>query len=112
MIKTPAKVTSPPPIRRNVTGSPKNVIPKTTVKNGAKSVRALISHGVLSGKAYENIANSKLVELVVSDSLRVKSFKTGPAYEKIKTLTVADQIALAIYAIDCEYSYEALKKSR
>ena len=82
------------------------------LENGAKSVRALISHGVLSGKAYENIANSKLVELVVSDSLRVKSFKTGPAYEKIKTLTVADQIALAIYAIDCEYSYEALKKSR
>jgi ribose-phosphate pyrophosphokinase len=38
----------------------------------AKSVRAIISHGVLSGPAYQRIAKSSLTELVISDSLTSK----------------------------------------
>jgi ribose-phosphate pyrophosphokinase len=39
------------------------------MNNGAKSVRAIATHGVLSGKAFENIENSVLTELLVSDSI-------------------------------------------
>ena len=36
---------------------------------GAKSVRAIITHPVLSGNAEENLENSSLIELVVTDSI-------------------------------------------
>lgn len=39
------------------------------MEQGAKSVRAIATHGVLSGKAYENLESSKLIELMVSDSI-------------------------------------------
>ncbi|MBS1575455.1 MAG: ribose-phosphate pyrophosphokinase [Bacteroidetes bacterium] len=60
-------------------------------EKGAKSVRALITHPVLSGKAYENITNSVLEELVVCDTipLRLES-------PKIKVLSVAELFAVAI----------------
>jgi ribose-phosphate pyrophosphokinase len=35
------------------------------IEAGAKSVRAIISHGVLSGPAYQRIAKSSLTELLV-----------------------------------------------
>src|SRR5687768_643325 len=38
-------------------------------ENGAKSVRAVCTHAVLSGKAYENVENSVLEELVVTDTI-------------------------------------------
>lgn len=58
---------------------------------GARSVRALCTHPILSGKAYENIENSVLDELVVCDTIPLK--KTSP---KIKVLSVADLFAIAI----------------
>ncbi len=58
---------------------------------GARSVRALCTHPVLSGKAYENIENSVLEELVVCDTIPLK--KASP---KIKVLSVADLFAVAI----------------
>jgi ribose-phosphate pyrophosphokinase len=39
------------------------------MEKGAKSVRAMITHPVLSGNAYENIENSVLDELVVCDTI-------------------------------------------
>src|SRR5580704_13726013 len=42
------------------------------LERGAKSVRAIITHPVLSGKAYENIEKSQLVELIVTNSLPTK----------------------------------------
>ncbi len=39
------------------------------LKKGAKSVRACITHGVLSGPAVERINNSKLTELVITDTI-------------------------------------------
>jgi ribose-phosphate pyrophosphokinase len=61
-------------------------------EKGARSVRALVTHPVLSGKAYENINNSVLEELVVCDTIPVKQ-ELSP---KIKVLTVADLFAVAI----------------
>jgi ribose-phosphate pyrophosphokinase len=60
-------------------------------EKGARSVRALITHPVLSGKAYENIENSVLEELVVCDTIPVKQQGS-----KIKVLSVADLFAVAI----------------
>ncbi len=58
---------------------------------GAKSVRALCTHAILSGKAYENIDNSVLEELVVCDTIPLKQYS-----EKIKVISVADLFAIAI----------------
>jgi ribose-phosphate pyrophosphokinase len=52
-------------------------------KNGATSVMACATHAVLSGKAYDNLDNGELDELVVSNTLVSKPNK------KIKVLTVA-----------------------
>ncbi len=62
------------------------------MEKGAKSVRALITHPVLSGNAYEKIENSSLVELVTCDTIPLKMDKSS----KIKTLSVADLFARAI----------------
>ena len=55
-------------------------------EKGARSVRALITHPVLSGKAYENIEKSVLEELVVCDTIPVKQQGS-----KIKVLSVASR---------------------
>lgn len=55
---------------------------------GARSVRALITHAVLSGPAYERINDSVLTELVVTDTIPLK--QESP---KIKVLSVADLFA-------------------
>src|SRR6478609_3399014 len=60
-------------------------------EKGARSVRALITHPVLSGKAYENIENSVLEELVVCDTIPLRK-ETG----KIKVVSVADLFAVAL----------------
>ena len=64
-------------------------------EKGAKSVRAVITHPVLSGKAYENIENSVLEELAVSDTIPLKQ-----ASSKIKVLTVSNLYAKAIRGCD------------
>jgi len=61
------------------------------MEKGARSVRAMITHPILSGKAYENINNSVLEELVVCDTIPLKG--TSP---KIKVLSVAELFAVAI----------------
>jgi len=61
-------------------------------EKGARSVRALITHPVLSGKAYENIENSVLEELVVCDTIPINKKLT----KKIKVLSVSELFAIAI----------------
>jgi ribose-phosphate pyrophosphokinase len=60
-------------------------------EKGARTVRALITHPVLSGKAYENINNSVLEELVVCDTIPLK--ESSP---KIKVISAADLFAVAL----------------
>ena len=45
-------------------------------EKGARSVRAVCTHPVLSGKAYENIANSEMEELVVCDTIPSETRRT------------------------------------
>ncbi|MBQ3391487.1 MAG: ribose-phosphate pyrophosphokinase [Clostridia bacterium] len=63
------------------------------VKNGAASVSAAASHGVLSGKAMENIAASPIREFVVTDSIDIPEEKR---IEKLKILSIAPVFAEAI----------------
>ncbi len=55
---------------------------------GAKSVRAICTHPLLSGNAYERIENSKLTELIVSDTIPLKK-----QISKIKVVSCADLFA-------------------
>ena len=47
------------------------------IERGAKSVRAVCTHGILSGSAHERVENSKLEELIITDSIpsKMKSSK-------------------------------------
>jgi ribose-phosphate pyrophosphokinase len=60
-------------------------------EKGARSVRALCTHPVLSGKAYENIQTSALEELVVCDTIPVRGI-----CDKIKILSVDELFAVAL----------------
>ena len=42
------------------------------MEKGALSVRAICTHPILSGEAYEKIENSKLLELIVTDSIPLR----------------------------------------
>jgi len=70
---------------------------------GAKSVRAVVTHGVLSGKAYDNIANSVLEELVITDTIPMTQQS-----DKIKVLSVSSLFAKAIHAVTGNDSISAL----
>jgi ribose-phosphate pyrophosphokinase len=64
------------------------------MEHGAKTVRALITHPVLSGPAYERIEDSVLTELVVTDTIPLKQESS-----KIKVLGVADLFASTMRSI-------------
>ena len=70
---------------------------------GANSVRAVVTHPVLSGKAYENISNSVLTELLVTDTIPQKQ-----TCDKIKVLSVAELFAKAIGRIRDHESISSL----
>ncbi len=56
--------------------------------SGAHSVRAICTHPVLSGDAYNNINHSLIEELIVSDTLPIKEESS-----KIKVLTISNLFA-------------------
>ena len=55
------------------------------INKGAKSVRAMCTHPVLSGNAYERIENSFIEELIVCDTIPIKE----GACSKIKVISTA-----------------------
>lgn len=64
------------------------------MERGALSVRAICTHALLSGKAYENIEKSKLTELIVTDTIPLKQQSS-----KIRQVTVADLFAKVINSV-------------
>ncbi len=70
---------------------------------GATSVRAICTHPILSGKAYENIEASDLDEMITSDTIALKQKS-----DKITVLTVADLFAKAIRKVHDHESISAL----
>lgn len=58
------------------------------MERGALSVRAICTHPILSGKAYQRIEESKLEELIVTDSIPLRQSSS-----KIRVLSCADLFA-------------------
>jgi len=73
------------------------------VSKGALSVRAIVTHAVLSGPAYERIEASALKEVIVTDSIPLKRKS-----EKIKVLSVADIFADVIKKV---YNYQSISSN-
>lgn len=73
---------------------------------GAESVQAYITHGVLSGPAAERIHNSVLTSLSVTDSIRLSVEAENE--EKIRVVTIAPLIAEAMKRISEETSVSSL----
>ncbi len=73
------------------------------VEKGARSVRAICTHPVLSGKAYENIEKSVLTEILVTDTIPLRQ-----ASPKIRQLSTAKLFARAIRATHEHKSISAL----
>jgi len=75
------------------------------MENGANSVRAVCTHPVLSGDAYETIEDSALTELIVTDTIVTK--RQSP---KIKVLSTADLFSRAIANVNEHGSISELFK--
>ena len=74
---------------------------------GALSVRACATHPVLSGPAYDRIAESALEEVIVSDTIPLS---TDPAKDKSK-ITVLTMTDIFASIIDKVYNYEPISTS-
>ncbi len=73
------------------------------MERGALSVRAISTHAVLSGKAFENIENSTLTELIVTDT--IPHSEHSP---KVKVLSVADLFAKVINSV---HNFESISSN-
>ncbi len=73
---------------------------------GAKAVVAYATHAVLSGKAVDNIENSALDEVVVTDTIPMSDVAMG--CKKLRQLSVADILSKTIDRINCEESVSEL----
>ena len=79
-------------------------------KNGANKVVAYCTHPVLSGTAIDNIDKSTLDEVVVTDTIPLT--KEAQESNKIRQLSVADELAESIRRISNEESLSALFTKR
>jgi len=73
---------------------------------GAKRVVGYITHPVLSGKALDNITNSALDEIVVTDTIPLTD--EAKACSKIRQVTIASMIAESLRRINNEESISAM----
>ena len=79
-------------------------------KNGANKVVAYCTHPVLSGTAIDNVDKSTLDEVVVTDTIPLT--KEAQESNKIRQLSVADELAESIRRISNEESLSALFTKR
>ncbi|GAA4273727.1 ribose-phosphate pyrophosphokinase [Aquimarina gracilis] len=64
------------------------------IERGAKSVRAICTHPILSGNAYEKLEQSKLEELIVTDSIPLKQKS-----DKIRVVSCANLFADVMHRV-------------
>jgi ribose-phosphate pyrophosphokinase len=75
------------------------------MNSGAKSVRCIATHGVLSGKAFENLDKSVMTELLVSDTISPSNFMDDgfgtpvPLPNKLKYISCDNIIAKSIWGL-------------
>jgi ribose-phosphate pyrophosphokinase len=75
------------------------------IENGAKSVRAIATHGVLSGNAFENLEQSHLTELIVSDTIKIN--KTS---DKLKVVSCDEILANTIHQLQRKKSVHEINE--
>jgi ribose-phosphate pyrophosphokinase len=75
-------------------------------QHGAAKVKAYITHAVLSGPAVENISNSQLDELVVTDSIPLSA--EARACDRIRQVSIAEMLAETIRRINNDESVSSL----
>ena len=75
-------------------------------EHGAKRVFAYATHPILSGKAAENLRDSVIDEVIVTDSIPLSD--ELKALDKVKVLTLADMLAETIRRISNEESISAM----
>ena len=76
------------------------------IENGASTVRAYCTHGVLSGNAYNRLEKSKISELVITNTIP-KSHNSL----KVREVSVADFLANTIQSVVSNTSISATWKS-
>jgi ribose-phosphate pyrophosphokinase len=64
------------------------------IEKGAISVRAICTHALLSGDAYEKLEKSQLLELIVTDSIPLKKES-----EKIRVVSCAPLFAEVMHMV-------------
>lgn len=74
-------------------------------ESGALSVRAMITHPILSGDAYNNIKNSALTKLITTDTIPLKE---GMDTSKIEVLSVDIMLSKAMHKINDSESIQEL----
>jgi ribose-phosphate pyrophosphokinase len=70
---------------------------------GARSIRVVITHPVLSGPAYERIDKSAITEICVTDSIPLRGQS-----DKIKVISIADLFADVINKV---YKYKSISEN-
>ena len=75
-------------------------------ERGATKVVAYCTHAVLSGRALENLKNSQLDELIVTDTIPLS--EAAKTIGKIRQLTISDLLAESIRRVSNEESISAL----
>lgn len=73
-------------------------------ENGAASVRALVTHGIMSGKACTNIEGSELEELVFTDTIPFDTDRCS----KVNVVSISLPLANVILAIQAHHSISKL----
>ena len=76
------------------------------IEIGAKSVTAYVTHGVLSGKALSRIKDSKLKEVVITDT--INNTENAKEVEKIRIIPISVLLGEAIRRISEESSVSSL----
>jgi ribose-phosphate pyrophosphokinase len=76
------------------------------MKEGAKSVAAYVTHGVLSGKAVERVDQSVLTSLVITDTIMTSDAAKNA--RNIRVVSVAPLLAEAVKRINDETSVSSL----
>ena len=86
-------------------------VAQALIQNGANTVYACCSHPVLSGAAVENLVNSPIAEVVVTNTIPLRADADAARTEKggkIKVLSIAGLIGRAIQSIHEETSVSRL----
>jgi len=81
-------------------------VAQALLENGASGIYACCSHPVLSGAAVENLVNSPIVEVVVTNTIPLS--EAARKVSKIKVLSIAGLIGRAIQSIHEETSVSRL----